>query len=99
VLLTAWCAVWVRVHEATLLTLLSRHIEMGVLFAVGAVVLAQYPLAILVNPVTTWIGKLSFSIYLTHFAVVEALSTLGISSRFASNDFGALSYYIVVVIT
>ena len=99
VLLAAWCAVWLRVHDAPVLTLLSRHIEMGVLFAVGALALAQYPLAIFVNPVTTWIGKLSFSMYLTHFAVLDALTALGISSRFAPTDLGVLSFYALVVIT
>jgi len=98
-LLAAWCAVWLRVHQAPVVTLLSRPIEMGVLFGAGALLLARYPLAMFVNPVTTWIGKLSFSMYLTHFAVLDALTALGISSRFAPTDFGALSYYVVVVIT
>jgi peptidoglycan/LPS O-acetylase OafA/YrhL len=96
-LLFAWCATWLFIHNAPPLTLLSRHVEMGALFAIGALVLARYPVALFVNFLTTWIGKLSFSMYLTHFAVLDALTALGISRQFASTDLGAVLFYIVVV--
>ena len=95
--LAAWCAFWVMTHGVPATTLLSRHIEMGALFAIGALLLAHHPSSVLVNPVTTWIGRLSFSMYLTHFAVLDALTAAGVSARFAMTDFGALAHYVVVV--
>lgn len=95
--LVAWCSAWLLTNGVPVMTLLSRHIEMGALFAIIALVLAHHPIAVLVNPVTTWIGRLSFSMYLTHFAVLDALTAIGVSKLFPANDIGALSYYFVVV--
>lgn len=38
--------------------------------------LALYPIRIVVNPALSWIGKVSFSVYLVHFAVIFALTKM-----------------------
>lgn len=51
-----------------------------VTFALGATLLAwslvQRPVVVLVNPVLCFLGKISFSIYLAHFAVLDLLAPL-----------------------
>jgi peptidoglycan/LPS O-acetylase OafA/YrhL len=95
--LVAWSAAWLAFNHAPASFLLSRHVEMGALFALFALVLARYPIALLVNALTRWIGKLSFSMYLTHFAVLDALTALRISQRFPPGDVGALLHYVATV--
>jgi peptidoglycan/LPS O-acetylase OafA/YrhL len=47
------------------------HILFGVAFLLLAWSLALYPNAFLVNPVTQHMGKVSFSAYISHFAVLD----------------------------
>jgi peptidoglycan/LPS O-acetylase OafA/YrhL len=51
----------------------AAHWVNGVLFAMLAISLHHRASRILVNPVTCFIGKVSFSAYLIHFAVLEIL--------------------------
>lgn len=94
----AWCTTLLAANDWSPSVLLSRSVEMGAVFAVCALVLSRYPIAPLVNPVTTWIGKLSFSMYLTHFAVLDAFAAAGISRSFPATDAGALAHYVLVVV-
>ena len=47
---------------------LPGHLGYGVAFALLAYALWTYPLAVVVNPVTQYLGKISYSGYLLHFA-------------------------------
>jgi len=58
------------------LYLLPNHVLQSFSFGCVAVALALYPNVLLVNRLTCWIGKLSYSMYLTHFAVIGAASRL-----------------------
>ena len=49
----------------------------GIAFMVLAFGLSQYQPKWLVNPVINWIGEISFSLYLVHFAVLYALQVAG----------------------
>lgn len=56
--------------------LIQQHVLYGLAFLVFALALHAYPTRLLVNPVTRWIGKVSYSIYLVHFAVIELLKRI-----------------------
>ena len=70
---------------------------MGGVFAVFALALGRFPTRVLVNPLLIWIGKLSFSMYLTHFAVLAGFRAIGVSAQFRIGDGSALLHYLLVV--
>lgn len=55
---------------------LQVHFLFGILFLVFAYALYLEPLHILVNRVTIFIGKISFSMYLTHFIVLQTVDLI-----------------------
>ena len=55
----------------------QQHFWFGAGFVVLVMALSRYPNALLVNLVTIWLGRISFSLYLVHFAVLLGLSYLG----------------------
>lgn len=77
--------------------IIGNHIVDGFGFALFALWLACYPTRALVNGAITQLGKISFSMYLTHFAVLEAFSKLGISAIFQTGDASSILYYLCVV--
>jgi peptidoglycan/LPS O-acetylase OafA/YrhL len=55
-------------------SLLPKHFLTGIAFVVFSLSLHYYPWTLLVNNFTILVGRLSFSIYLTHFMVINLLS-------------------------
>lgn len=72
------------------------HIVMGALFAVLALVLARFPLRALVNPLIIQLGKISFSMYLLHFSVIEVCTRLGVVDRFPKGDVSCILFSLFV---
>jgi len=74
--------------------LLPQQVMAGVSFFLLAWGLSLYPTALLVNPVTLYLGRISYSVYLCHFAVLDgtvwllgrvpALSAASPATRFAA---------------
>lgn len=91
-----WCAAALISGAWVIYDVWSSPIVMGAVFAVFALALERWPVAVFVNPLTTWIGKLSFSMYLSHFAVIDAFAAAGVSARFGSGDGAALLHYACV---
>ncbi len=56
--------------------LLSNHILFGVVFFILSFSLSKFQFKLLVNPIVNYIGKISFSMYLVHFAVLHWLTIL-----------------------
>jgi peptidoglycan/LPS O-acetylase OafA/YrhL len=73
------------------------HIVMGALFAVLALALARFPLRLLVNPLIIQLGKISFSMYLLHFAVIELFTKLGLVDLFPSGNISSALFYMLIV--
>lgn len=92
-----WLASAFTLGPVALHTVSSSPVAMGALFALLALMLERRPGRVLVNPVTVWVGKLSFSMYLSHFAVIDAFTAAGISGRFGQGDRAALLHYLCVV--
>jgi len=77
---------------------LSHHFIAGGLFSVCALLLAYHPIRLLVNRITITFGKLSFSMYLSHFAVLTLFSATGFSQIFPVSDTASLLHFLCVVL-
>jgi len=61
------------------------HILFGIVFLVFCILLSRYRFPIVVNPVINYIGKISFSLYLCHFAVIFWFNTFKIPNISTNN--------------
>lgn len=78
----------------------SNHILFGIGFLLFAFALSVYPTRIIVNTIISYIGKISFSMYIVHFAVLHWLSRLTVIDCVGSGALNfLLSYFIVSVLT
>lgn len=60
-------------YESRLGQLLTDHVVVSLAFACFALLLSAWPNSPLINRVVIWFGKLSFSMYLVHFALLDLL--------------------------
>jgi len=74
---------------------LSGRIAFGAAFGVFAFLLGRHP--VLVNPVITGIGRISFSMYITQFAILDALDYVSLPSLLGHSIAGVLAYYCAAV--
>ena len=77
--------------------LLGNYIAIGSTFALFAITLSVFPVKVLVNRVATQLGKISFSMYLSHFAVLHFFSKFGISTLFENGDTSSILHFLCVV--
>jgi peptidoglycan/LPS O-acetylase OafA/YrhL len=56
---------------------LPPHVVCGMAFVVLGIALGRHEFAVLVNPVFVYLGRVSYSMYLVHFAVLHWLATFG----------------------
>lgn len=79
---------------------LSNHILFGIAFLIFGIALSKYKPKLLVNPVVNYIGKLSFSMYLVHFAVLYWLKRFDLINYTENVELNyIIRFYIVVLIT
>lgn len=77
--------------------LLPEHFQYGLAFCLFILGLHVHPHPWLVNPFTIWIGRLSFSIYLVHFVVLDLLEAhAGFVSRLGG-DMGFLLAFLILL--
>ena len=81
----------------TIVRMLSHHIVMGAVFALFALTLGCFPVKLFVNRALALLGKISFGMYLTHFAVLELFKRLGLSTMFQNGDVPSILHYFCVV--
>ncbi|MNJ30607.1 O-acetyltransferase OatA [compost metagenome] len=75
----------------------THDVYTGAMFAVFLVFVAYYPMRLLVNKVTVTLGKLSFSMYLTHFAVLNVLAKLGFDKFLGGGNAESFLYFLTVL--
>ena len=80
------------------LTLVSHHVIAGGLFAIFTIFLAYNPAKALVNRFTILLGKLSFSMYLIHIAVLKLIGLLGVNVFFGEGNRNSVLFFLVVLI-
>lgn len=78
----------------------ERHVIFGLVFFLFAVSISRYNSFLFVNRVITFIGKISFSMYLVHFAVLHWLNyfKLDVVSEIGTVNY-FLKFFIVVIIS
>jgi len=64
--------------------LIAGHYLYGIFFGLLLVFLTKYPTKLLVNPITTHIGKVSYSMYLSHVAILYILDRIGFIHLFST---------------
>ncbi len=69
----------------TSLLFLPDYITFAILFAILGFALSKNEALLFVNPVTTYVGKISYSMYLVHFAVLHWMAYLKILEPIKTN--------------
>ena len=77
--------------------LLPQHFFYGVAFLFFALSLYLWPQKLLVNKITTLIGKLSFSIYLVHFMVLEMMKSIFVNGFILNGNSGFLLAFVLII--
>lgn len=78
--------------------MLPNHFVFGIAFFILAIGLSKIEITVIVNPVIIYIGKISFSMYLVHFAVLHLLSINNYIDYNANSILNLAIKYIVVVV-
>lgn len=76
----------------------THEVYAGAMFAVLFVLVAYYPIKILVNKFTIGLGRLSFSMYLIHFAVLSLFNKLGVVSLLGNGNKESVAYFLLVLL-
>jgi peptidoglycan/LPS O-acetylase OafA/YrhL len=78
----------------------SNHILFGISFLIIGIALSRYKPVLLVNPVINYIGKISFSMYITHFAVLHWLRYFNLLNYSNNPKWNyCIRFYLVVLLT
>jgi len=79
-------------EQIELASRMLRHILAAGMFCALAIFLAHLPVKALVNKLFVMFGKLSFSMYLIHFAVIDLSTKIGGNKFFAKEDMPSIYY-------
>lgn len=70
----------------------------GCAFSICTIFLASNPTGMFVNRFTATLGKLSYSIYLTHFAILIFLGRSGVRQQLGHGDAASIAYFALVTL-
>lgn len=73
-------------------------IDSTIVFVPLIIVLMRYPIKILVNRITIYLGKISYSLYLTHAIIIHFLNELLAPNTFGFGLFNYLLYFLLITI-
>ncbi|MEG0634838.1 MAG: acyltransferase, partial [Pseudomonas sp.] len=74
----------------------QSHVIAGAIFAIFSIFLARKPISLLVNPLMVLLGKLSFSMYLVHIAILKLLSGTRIPTAMGEGDVNSVLFFLFV---
>lgn len=77
--------------------ILPVYLLFGAGFMLLGVALSKHPVKILVNPFVNYIGKISFSLYIVHFAVLYWLSKFELFQHQANDSINFFMFLFIVV--
>jgi peptidoglycan/LPS O-acetylase OafA/YrhL len=78
---------------------LPHHLVGGGMLAIFTLLLMHWPIRLFVNKVTTALGKISYSMFLTHFAILAFFSRLGFNDLFPKSNIASFLYFLCVVLS
>ena len=73
------------------------YVVAGIAFALFAVFLSVNPVKIFVNFLTIHLGRLSYSMYLLHFAILHLFDKFGLVQKLSNNNLGSLLHFVLLV--
>ena len=76
----------------------SNFLVFGILFSLFALNIARFPVRLFVNKPIQMIGKISFSMYLSHFVVLNLFARVGFLALFGQGDVFSILYFLCVFI-
>lgn len=76
----------------------SHHILFGFGFLLLGFSLSSFKFILIVNPIVNYIGKISFSMYLVHFAILYWLTNLKLIDYFENGSLNYLTRFFIVSI-
>ena len=81
--------------------IIAGHYLYAVIFSSLLFFLSKYSVKIIVNSALSTLGKISFSVYLSHFAVLYWLNELGLIDFYLENSFTnySLRFFVVLVLS
>jgi peptidoglycan/LPS O-acetylase OafA/YrhL len=80
--------------------LITHRFVAGFMFSLLTYILSHYPSVLIVNKLTLVLGRLSFGMYLIHFAVITILSqAIPLEYKGKSDSLSIFFYFVVVCIT
>ena len=97
-IITAFFLIFTFLETSTYHDLLTHHVLLSIAFGMLALGLYFSQTKVLVNFVTKWIGKLSYSMYFVHFFVIRFIEYL-FPNQFRGTGYLILAYIVVVAIT
>ena len=77
---------------------ISHHVIFGLAFLVLAYGLSIYRFKLIVNPVINYIGKVSYSMYLVHIAVLFWLNNYNLVDYWNNGTLNFLTRFLVVLL-
>jgi peptidoglycan/LPS O-acetylase OafA/YrhL len=92
---TSVASIWLRGSELTVPSILKHHVVFSAVLSVIVVFLSMHPVAVVVNPVTLFFGKLSYGLYLIHFAVIHYLTCAFAAQVGERGDVQSVSFFLL----
>lgn len=83
-------------RQSRLTTFIPSYVIAAMIFSLFAIFLSINPVKFFVNKITVHLGKLSYSMYLLHFAILNLLGLLGVSSKLTNSDMGSLLHFVLL---
>ena len=87
-------------NTTTYLDLLPTHFFYGIAFVALTLGLYFYPMKFFVNPLTQWIGKISYSLYLVHYLFLPYIKNwLPLSANFGKTAQFAIYFLAILILS
>jgi peptidoglycan/LPS O-acetylase OafA/YrhL len=90
-------SLWLRGTDVSVLDLAKNYLVFSAGLAAIVVLLARKPLVAFVNPLTLFLGKVSYGIYLIHFAVIEVFSNVFASHFGRRGDVQSIAFFLMTL--
>lgn len=78
-------------------SIVESHVVAGAMFAMFTILLAYCPTVLVVNRLTVLLGRLSFSMYLVHIAILKVLSGTALPGALGDGNLNSVLFFVFVL--
>ena len=79
-------------------TIYTYHIYFGILFMFLGIFLSKFKFKLIVNPIIEYIGRVSFSVYLVHFAVLHWMLHFNFTEFFSNGILNYITRFLIALV-